>query len=193
MPPSDAVSRFDPVKVGQYETANWVAYYQRKWLTLLRVSVGLVKESFQLSLPQAIYGAYLVGRAEFAAAPADNDIPKAERFMRRFYTMIKTAHRARYDVGKAAHLEVQWWVVHRQLFAQLDNEPLIGALQDLYAEVFQTDRERVRGAAERRAQAMLYSDQWVRQGAKPGSVLIGQVEAELIASYTVLKEALQES
>jgi hypothetical protein len=192
MPPSDAVSRFDPVKVGQYETANWVAYYQRRWLTLLRVSEGLVRESFRLSLPQAIYGAYLVGRAEFAAAPADNDIAKAERFMRRFYTMIKRAHHAKYDVERAAHLEVQWWVVHRELFAQEGNERLIAALQDLYAEVFQTDRERVRGAAERRAQAMLYSDQWVQQGAKAGSMLIGQVEAALIASYTVLKEALQQ-
>jgi hypothetical protein len=190
---SSAVARFDPVKVGRYETANWVAYYQRRWLRLLRVSVMLVREAFQLPLPQAIYGAYLVGRAEFAAAPVNNDIPQAERYMQRFYAMIKRVHNGRYDVQNAARVEVNWWVVHRQLFANADNEPLIAALQALYAEVFQIDASRVRRAAELRAEAMLHSDRWVREGALDASPRIPQIEASLIASYAALKEALQHS
>src|SRR5689334_10264569 len=98
MDTATAITRFDPVRVGNLETQNWVAYYQRRWFKLLRVSVGLVKESFRLSLPQAIYGAYLVGRAEFAAAPADNDIALAEQYMQRFYAMVKRIHNGKYDV-----------------------------------------------------------------------------------------------
>jgi len=191
MKSSDAIASFDPVKVGKYETENWVAYYQKDWLRLLRVSVGMVKESFKLSLPQAIFGAYLVGRAEIAAAPADNNIPKAEAYMRRFYSIVKKTHSGKYDVEKAAGLEVHWWVVHRELFGKTENEPLIEAMQDLYAEVFQVDRGRVREAAERRAEAMIYSDRWVNEGRKSGSPLIGQVEAALIDSYAALKEAIQ--
>ena len=191
MKSSDAIASFDPVKVGKYETENWVAYYQKDWLRLLRVSVGMVKESFKLPLLQAIYGAYLVGRAEIAAAPADNNIPQAEAYMRRFYTIVKNEHAGKYDVEKAAALEVHWWVVHRELFGKTENEPLIDALQDLYAEVFQVDRGRVREAAERHAEAMIYSDRWVNEGRKSGSPLIDQVEVMLIESYASLKEAIQ--
>jgi hypothetical protein len=191
MKSSDAIARFDPVKVGKYETENWVAYYQKDWLKLLQVSAGMVKESFKLSLPQAIYGAYLVGRAEIAAAPADNDIPLAEAYMRRFYAMVKQAHAGKYDVEKAAALEVKWWIVHRELFGKTENESLIEALQNLYVEIFQIDCSRVRRAAERRAEAMIYSDQWVNEGRQNDSPLIGQIEIALIASYAALKEAVQ--
>jgi len=81
---------FDPHRIGSYEKENYVAYYQKNWLKLLRVSVGLVKESFGLSWVQAIYAAYLVARAEIAFAPfPKNDMPKAESYLRRFYQFIK--------------------------------------------------------------------------------------------------------
>jgi hypothetical protein len=101
-----SLTSFDPAKVARYETANWVAYYRKQWLELLRISVGLVQEAFGLSLLQALRGAYRVARAEIAAAPAANDIPLAETYMRRFYQMLKEIHAARYDVGRAAHFEV---------------------------------------------------------------------------------------
>src|SRR6266478_4745582 len=52
MRPDNPMRNFDPRKVAYYEKENYVAYYQKDWLTLLRVSVGLVKESFALSLWQ---------------------------------------------------------------------------------------------------------------------------------------------
>jgi hypothetical protein len=86
---------FDAYKVAHYEKENWVAYYQKRWLRLLRASVGMVKEAFKLSLGQALYGAHLIARAEIAAAPfPNNDIPRAEAYMRRFYTFIKKIHKA---------------------------------------------------------------------------------------------------
>ena len=85
---------FDPNKVGYYEKENWVAYYQKRWLRLMSVSVRMVQEAFGLTLLQAIYAAYLVTRAEMAAAPFPiNDIPRAERYMQRFYIWVKRIHR----------------------------------------------------------------------------------------------------
>jgi hypothetical protein len=182
---------FDPVKVGRYETENWVAYYQKRWLKLLRVSIGMVKHAFGLSLPQAMYAAYLVARAEIAAAPfPDNDIPRAEAYMRRFYAFIQKIHRENFDVDEAARLEVNWWVVHRRLFGQAENQELIEALTNLYATTYQVSPDSVRQAAYHRAQAMACSDRWVNDGRAENSPLLEQEEAELIKSYAALRAAV---
>src|ERR1700694_239605 len=125
MKTNKSIRTFDPARVARLETENWVAYYQKRWGRLLQVSVGLVKEAFGLNTWQALQAAYLIGRAEIAAAPFPaNDIPKAEAYMRRFYALVKQAHHETFDVEQAARLEVNWWVVHRQLFLQEDKLPL---------------------------------------------------------------------
>ena len=103
MRPNNPMRNFDPQKVAYYEKENYVAYYQKDWLKLFRVSVAMVKEAFALSWLQAVYGAYLVARAEIAAAPfPDNDIPLAESYMRRFYQFIRNVHREDFDPAQAA-------------------------------------------------------------------------------------------
>lgn len=181
---------FDPVKAGHYEKENWVAYYQKRWLRLMRVSVGMVRHAFGLSFWQAVYAAYLVARAEIAAAPVDNDISLAVQYMRRFYAFIKKVHREDFDVDEAARLEVNWWVVHRQLFGKTENEALIDALAKLYSATYRVLYESVRRAATHRAQAMVYSDRWVNEGRVENSPLLAQEEDELVKSYAALREAV---
>jgi hypothetical protein len=50
--------------------------------------------------------------------------------------------------------------------------------------------DQVRDAAYHRAQAMVYSDQWVNEGRVENSPLLAQVEDELIKSYTALRNTL---
>ena len=182
---------FDPAKVGRYETENWVAYYQKRWLKLLSVSVAMVRESFSLSPLQAAYAAYLVARAEMAAAPfPDNDIPRAEAYMRRFYALIKRLHGEDLDVERVARLEVNWWVVHRQVFGRTENQALVEALTELYAATYGVPPGEVRPAAALRAEAMIYSDRWVNEGRASGSPLLAQVEDALVRSYAALRAAV---
>jgi hypothetical protein len=182
---------FDPRLVAYYEKENWAAYYQKQWLRLLRVSVGMVRHSFGLSTWQAIRAAYLVARAEIAAAPfPDNDVPLAEAYMRRFYALVKQIHQEPFEVNEAARLEVNWWVVHRRLFGQPNNQELVDALADLYAAVYTTERANVYPAAFHRALAMIYSDRWVNEGRTEPSPLLEQVETELYLSYAALREAI---
>jgi len=191
MRPDNPMRNFDPRKVAYYEKENYVAYYQKDWLTLLRVSVGLVKESFALSLWRAIYGAYLVARAEIAFAPfPENDVPKAEAYMRRFYQMIKDAHHEDFDVTRAAHLEVNWWSIHRKLFGNAENQELVDALANLYVEAYGVDSPKLKEAAQGRAMGMLYSDLWVNEGKAKGSPLLVKEEEALYQSYQVLKNAI---
>ncbi len=188
----NALTNFDPEKIARYEKDNYVAYYQKDWLKLLRASVGMVKETFGLSLWQAIYGAYLVARAEIAFAPfPNNDVPLAEKYAARFYALIKGIYHLDLDVDRAARLEVHWWGIHRKLFGNPANEELVDALTQLYAFLYRVPAERVRDAGYHRAQGMLYSDYWVNQGKPVGSPLLAQEEDELCQSYQTLRAAIQ--
>lgn len=190
----NSLRTFDPHTVAYYEKENYVAYYQKRWLRLLRVSVGMVKEVFGLTWPQAVYAAYLVARAEIAFAPfPNNDVPRAEAYMRRFYEFVKQIHQADFDPVECARLEVHWWGVHRRLFGNAENQELVDALVNLYARVYGVEPKRVREAAYHRAQGMLYSDYWVNAGKPDGSPLLAQEEDELFKSYAALREALSMS
>jgi hypothetical protein len=191
MSPDNPLVNFDPVKIARYEKDNYVTYYQKDWLGLLRASIGMVKETFRVSTFRAIYLAYLMARAEIAFAPfPKNDVPKAISYTRRFYAYIKGIYRLDYDVDQAAQLEVNWWSVHRKLFGNPQNQELVDALTDLYAVAYGVDRARVRDAAYHRAQGMLCSDYWVNQNKPLNSPLLVQEEDELRKGYTALRAAL---
>ena len=192
MRPDNPIRNFDPRKIAHYEKENYVAYYQKDWLKLLRVSVGLVKETFGLSWLQAAYGAYLIARAEIAFAPfPENDLPGTEAYIMRFYRFIKNVHREEFDVTRAAKLEINWWIVHRKLFGNAENQELVDALAGLYAEAYGVEPAKVQVAARQRAQGMLYSDLWVNAGKPAGSPLLAREEEALLRSYAALKEAIR--
>ncbi|HEX9385740.1 MAG TPA: hypothetical protein VF918_05425 [Anaerolineales bacterium] len=191
MRPDNPIRNFDPRKVAYYEKENYVAYYQKDWLKLFRVSVAMVKEAFALSWLQAVYGAYLVARAEIAAAPfPDNDIPLAETYMRRFYQFIKKVHGEDFDTALAAKLDVNWWVIHRRLFGNAENQELVNAVACLYEEVYGAESAKFKEAAYQRAMGMLYSDLWVNEGKPANSLLLIKEEEALYQGYKALKEAI---
>jgi hypothetical protein len=191
MRPDNPIRNLDPRKLAYYEKENYVAYYQKDWLRLIRVSVGMVRESFGLSWLQAIYGAYLMARAEIAFAPfPNNDIPLAEAYVRRFYQFIKNIHHEDFDIERATKLEVNWWSIHRKLFANSENQELVEALRCLYEEIYGAPSEKFKEAAYHRAMGMLYSDRWVREGKPADSPLLVQEEEELHRAYKALKAAV---
>jgi hypothetical protein len=194
------VRSFDPVMLGGHEADAWVAYYQRRWGTFLRASLGLVREGFGLPWPATLRGAWYVMRANQAWAPyPDNDPAAARAYMRRFYALVARHHRETFDLDEAATREVEWWRVHRYLqrgaprgdahVYSLDD--LTDALAALYAHVYALPAERVRPAAAHRAEAMRISDDWVAAGADGTSPAVAQERDELVKGYALLRAALQ--
>ena len=191
MRPDNPIRNLDPRKLAHYEKENYVAYYEKDWLKLLRVSVGMVKESFGLSWSQAIYGAYLVARAEIAFAPfPNNDIPLAETYMKHFYEFIRKVDKEDFNVERAVKLEVNWWSIHRRLFGNPENQELVDALTCLYEEIYGAGSQKFKEAAYQRAMGMLYSDLWVNQGKPVDSPLLVKEEEALYQGYKALKEAI---
>jgi hypothetical protein len=185
---------FDPREVGNLETVTWVSYYRREWVPFLRAAVSLTRHTFGLSWPATLYGAWLVLRANQLWAPYPNNDPAgARQAMERFYRLLARRHRESFDPRRASELEVEWWRVHRvhqREDTDEDESTLVAALMALYAYVYGVDEGEVRVAAEQRALAMRYSDQWVEEGCNPGSPLVAQERAALVRSYAGLLAAV---
>jgi hypothetical protein len=185
---------FDPRLVGERECATWVAYYRRDWLPFLRAAVAVTRHAFGLPWPAAVYGAWLVLRANQRWAPyPDNDPDGARRSMERFYRLVAERHDEAFDTVRAAELEVDWWRLHRARQhgdGESDDGPLVAALAALYAHVYGVPAGEVRLAARERALAMRHSDRWVHEGCDVESELIAAERAALVRSYAALLAAV---
>jgi hypothetical protein len=114
--------------------------------------------------------------------------------MERFYRIVQQLYAEPFDPATAADLEVQWWRVHRDNQRSPgggDGPALADALARLYSHVYCVPEPWVRRAAEQRAQAMRYSDQWVREGCHADSSLIDHERDALVRSYAALLTAVQ--
>ena len=181
---------FDPLTVARYEKNCWVAYYQRRWFTLLRLLIGLIRSTYSLSSLQAIRVGIPATRAQIAFAPQDNDVPAAIEYMRQFFTQVKAIHHENYDPAEAARAEVSWRVVHRKFFGDSNRSEVIEAVACACSAVYNLPPAQLWEAAQYRAEAMVYSDAWVKRERNPNSALLPQEEAALVKSYTALKKAV---
>ena len=187
---------FDPRRVARLECALWVAYYRREWMAFLRSAIFLIRHVFGLPWRSTFRGAWFVLRATQLWAPSRDNNPVAARLaMERFYRLLKQHDEERFDPAEAARLEVEWWHVHREHQhnnAGSDERALVDALAALYAYAFGVPDAAVRLAAEQRALAMGYCDQWVRAGCDRESSLIAQERAALVRSYASLVAAVHQ-
>jgi hypothetical protein len=194
------VRSFDPVLLGGYEAAAWVAYYRRRWGAFLRASLGLIREGFGLPLTATVHGAWYVMRASQAWAPyPTNDSDAARAYMRRFYALVADRNHETFDPDEAARKEVEWWRIHRVL-QRGGSEPstdhahtqddLTDALASLYAHLYGVSIDTVRGAAAHRAEAMRISDAWFTEGADASSPAIAAERDELVKGYALLRAAV---
>jgi hypothetical protein len=151
---------FDPQRVGFYEKAGWEAYYDRDWSRVLRLMVLLNREQFRMGWLTAIAAALDTVRAAAAFAPQDNDLPRTTHYLERFYEKARRSGAIRADAATLAALELDYWVVHRELAvrrkanrADDDIEPMVRSLANLHAALFDSTPERMRTSAELRALA----------------------------------------
>ena len=186
---------FDPRIVGELECAAWVAYYRRDWWAFVRSAVRVSRRSFGLSWKATIHCSWLVLRANQHWAPFPDNAPeRSRRMMERFYRIVQRLYAEPFDPATAAELEVEWWRVHRDNQRSprpTDGPALADALARLYAHVYGVAEPAVRPAAEQRALAMRYSDQWVREGCHPDSMLIDCERDALVRSYVSLLGAVR--
>ena len=150
---------FDPDEVARLETAMWRSYYDRRRLPLFGQLVALLQGQFHLQPLRAVTLAGLAARAAavFQVGSSHDDYRRALPYLERYYAGIRSVSEVPFDPRRAAALELEWWIVHREVE---DHPPggLEHALADLAAELYQVPVERLWAHASRRAEAMLIRD-----------------------------------
>lgn len=151
---------FNPYKVAYYEKSGWKAYYDRDWVRAFKLMVALNREEFHMPFFTAVSAALDIVRASIAFAPVDNDVPKATEYLRRFYEKARRTSGLKADAATLARLEMDYWVVHRNLAIErkrdpaLENiAPMVDSLINLHTALFGISGEAARRSAELRAQA----------------------------------------
>jgi hypothetical protein len=150
---------FDPDEVARLETAMWRSYYDRRRLPLFGQLVALLQGQFHLQPLRAVTLAGLAARAAavFQVGASHDDYRRALPYLERYYGAIRAVSEVPFDPRRAAWLELEWWIVHREG----DRHPpgdLEHALAALAAELYQVPAERLWAHASRRAQAMTIRD-----------------------------------
>ncbi len=155
IPSTTHLRDFDAKEVARIETEMWRAYYEHHSLLLFHYLGELLRDQYGLSRWKSNLGAYYAARAAvvFQRGKSRSDYEQALPYLRHYYAMIRRGSDIAFDANRAAELELEWWIAHRDRRADLPQT--LGALQ---SELYQS-RDTFEEHAAARAQAMIYRDE----------------------------------
>ena len=164
-PRSSKMRSFDPNEVARLETAMWRSYYDKQQLRLYNQMTELLRSQYNLPFIRSNTVAYQVARAAFVFKGGQNrqDYEKALPYLVNFYTAIHKVSDIGFDVDRAARLELEWWIVHRERDRHAPGD-LAGALAALSSELYQMPAEPFEVHAQLRAEAMTIRDKRAEAG-----------------------------
>jgi hypothetical protein len=181
--------RFDPARVAYYEKAGWEAYYDRKWLRVLWLMVQLNRQMFAMPWWTAMRAALNTVRAARVFAPVENDLAQTEEHLARFYEKARVSAGIQAEARALARLELDYWVVHRQLAIRRQQnhadgaiEPMVQSLTRLHAVLFNAPEVAMRPSAEYRAQAAVAVDR-----------ITGRYSTDVAADWREVERSLQQA
>jgi len=158
-PRSSRMRGFDPNEVARLETAMWRSYYDKQQLRLYNQMTELLRSQYNLPFIRSNTVAYQAARAAFVFKGGRNrqEYEKALPYLVSFYTAIHKVSDIPFDVDRAARLELEWWIIHRERNKHQPGD-LAHALADLSSELYQMPVERFSEHAQLRAEAMTIRD-----------------------------------
>ena len=182
---------FSADRVAYLERAGWEAYYDRDWPHVLTLMVQMNRTQFCMSWLDATLAALDIVRAAAAFAPIDNDIAVATAHLEHFYAKARASAGLRTDAATLAVLEMDYWIVHRELAVARktapdhtgDITPMVAALESLHAALFDAPPAAIRRSAERRAQAAATVDRITGGYSEDVAADWLLIEQELRAAY----------
>ena len=156
---------FDPDEVARLETAMWRSYYSRQRVKLYNQMTELLRSQFNLPLVRSNVVAYDAAKAAFVFKGGHNraEYEKALPNLVSFYTSIRKVSDIPFDINRAARLELEWWIIHRERKSHKPGD-LDRALAELAAELYRVPAERAMEHARLRAEAMTIRDNQAENG-----------------------------
>ncbi len=164
-PRSIKMRDFDPNEVARIETQMWRSYYARERIKLFNQLAELMRSQYHMPYATSNALAYQAAKAAFVFKDGKRreDYEKALPNLIKFYQEIRRGSDIPFDVDKAAKLELEWWVVHRQRALHQTGD-LDRALAELPAEIYRVPADRLMDHARLRAEAMTIRDKKAEEG-----------------------------
>jgi hypothetical protein len=181
-PRTTRMREFDPDEVARLETAMWRSYYEKQRLQLFNQLAELLRSQYGMSQLKSNQVAYYGANAAFVFKQGHQrvDYEKALPDLLKFYGAIRKMSDIPFDVDRAARLELEWWIVHRQRDQHSPGD-LEKALAELQAEIYHVPVDRVLEHGRLRAEAMTIRDTRADQG--------GVTEADWARINELLKDS----
>jgi hypothetical protein len=158
-PRSSRMRSFDPNEVARLDTAMWRSYYAKQQVKLYNQLTELLRTQYNLPFVRSNTVAYQAARAAFVFKGGHNrqEYEKALPYLVSFYTSVHKVSDIPFDVDRAARLELEWWIIHRERDKHAPGD-LERALAELSSELYQMPAERFTEYARLRAEAMTIRD-----------------------------------
>lgn len=155
IPVKTNIRQFDPATVARMDTDMWRSYYDRKPLKLFFQLASLLRQQFHAPFWRSNVIAFHAAKAAFGFKKGKEraDYEKVLPSLKKYYNAIHRMSINDFDVKKAAQLELEWWIVHRQR-AQHQGGDLEKALAESAAVIYKINPEQLNDYAKFRAEAM---------------------------------------
>jgi len=185
------IRRFDPNKVAHLDTVMWRSNYDRKPRDLFFQLAELMRSQFHFPLLRSNEVAAHAAKAAFVFKDGHNraDYEKALPDLVRYFQAIREISTTPFDVQRAAKLELEWWIVHRERGKHAGGD-LPRALAEAASELYQVPADKLMEYGRYRTDAMKIRD----TKAAAGGVTEDdwrQIETDLQASWQSLSQAIQ--
>ena len=150
---------FDPDEVARLETEMW------RSVRLFTEMSELLRTQYRLPLWRSNAVAYQAAKAAFVFKDGHSraDYERALPALVSFYKSIREVSDTDFDPQRAARLELEWWIVHRER-ARHPPGDLDRALASLASEVYRVPADKLMEHARLRAEAMDIRDAKAEQG-----------------------------
>lgn len=182
--------QFDPIAVGKLETEMWRAYYDRQPTALFLELAEMLRTQYRFPLIRSYLGAYHAAAAAFTFKDGNqrNDYEKALPALQAYFGTIRNTGTMDFDVRRAATLELEWWIVHRER-ASYPPDALGRACAEAAASLYRVSAESTLEHGRLRAAAMRIRDTRADAGGLSEADW-AQIESLLRQSYQSLRRAI---
>jgi hypothetical protein len=192
-PRSARLRTFNPDEVARLDTQMWRSYYAKERLRLFSQLSELLRNQYDLPFLRSNVVAFKAAKAAFVFKDGRgrDDYNKALPYLVSYYSSIRRVSDIPFNVDRAAELELEWWIVHRERKAHAAGD-LERALAELAAEIYQMPVEPFMEHARLRAEAMEIRDTKAEAGGVSEADW-ARIDELLHESWRSLWDAVQQS
>ena len=159
------IRNFDAEEVARLDTAMWRSYYNRERVKMYGQLTELLETQYKFPFWRRQLVAFYAAKAAFVFKDGKSrpDYEKALPDLTKFYEQIRDVSTTEFDPKRAAELELEWWIVHRQR-DQYKPGDLGRALAETAAAIYQLPVDKFAEHGDLRARAMEIRDTKAESG-----------------------------